>query len=111
MKKDDILDFLDKKFAKVAKKSDAKKDKKKRKNTAEHAKPSETQTKKVSKDVKGGLVEALMNEQEENERAGVPITTTTIYSELVPAGSAVAVDNAGVKALKQFHLKTPELYD
>ena len=41
----------------------------------------------------------------------MPITSTTLYNELVPTGSAAATENPGVKALKQFHLKEPEVYD
>lgn len=56
------------------------------------------------------LLDAVMQEQELKQ--GAAITSTTVYSELVPeANTKKNVDNAGVKALKQFHLKTPDAYE
>ena len=100
MKKDDILDFLDAKFAKVSKKKDKDK-KKKRKKVAEPAsvaKPVKaTATAEV---VDSGLVASLANEQAESAKVGVPITSTSLYTELVPTPSSLTTENAGVKALK-----------
>ena len=116
MKKDDILAFLDKKFAaKAPSKSDKKKkDKKRPKSTASASKQKPEKVDSSLAESKphasaATLLGALQAEQQEDARVGVPITTDTLYKPLVPAPQDGG-ENAGVKSLKQFHLKAPEAY-
>ena len=61
--------------------------------------------------VKNPLLDAIMQEQVENPRTGVPITPETLYKELVSIKTKGDQDNLGVKALKDHHLMKPELYN
>lgn len=47
---------------------------------------------------------------EEAKQPAPGISSETMYETLVPVKSSTQADNPGVKALKQFHLKTPDCY-
>lgn len=55
------------------------------------------------------IVDAIMEEQVAKPSA--IISSETMYNELVPTQTTRNQENLGVKALKQFHLKKPEMYD
>ena len=88
MKKDDILDFLDKKFASVdsnkkKKKLKRKKDKEPKQPVKDSRKPSKSKEKILAavKSSDAPLIDAIM---EESKKPDAGITTETMYKELVP---------------------------
>ena len=54
------------------------------------------------------LISAISEEQ---KKPNPGITNETMYEQLVPVKSTTAADNPGIKALKTFHLKTPNAYE
>jgi len=104
--KDDILAFLDSKFANLDSKRESKKKKKKTKKHQNDPEPIIKQPEKTP------IVDAIANS------SNVPLTSETVYAALATdaelnqkIGQTKPVDNLGVKAMKEFHLKEPACYD
>lgn len=106
--KDDILAFLDSKFANL----DAKRDKKKKKKKVKeaHAEPKDPKA-KPTHPVNTPILDAIAKSEKAHLTSENVYAALATDAELQKLGSNKQNDSLGVNAMKEFHLKKPACYD